>query len=354
MKICIVGDIHFSSTSSILREKGERFTKRLENCIDSIEYVEKYADKNGCEYIIYLGDFFDKETLNSEELTALQSICWSDVRKIFLVGNHEMGAADLSRSSAHLFNLVPRATVIDSPNGIVGYGVRLMFLPYILEPDRKTVSEYFEELFCRASYFETQEVKKTYIFSHNDIKGIQMGKFVSEEGFDINDIESNCLLCFNGHLHNESRVGSKIINVGNLTGQNFSEDVKYRHKFDILDTDTGEVKEVINPFAYYFQRVEIMNEKDFNEFREWLKSCYSVILSIKCVNRLSVEVRKLIEDSQYVVTYRIINVMEDEAEVEDNIQELTDTDYVEQFCNFVLTAIGTNDIVKQELMRISK
>ena len=162
MKICIVGDIHFSSTSSILRERGERFTKRLENCIDSIEYVEKYADENGCEYIIYLGDFFDKETLNSEELTALQSIHWSDVKKVFLVGNHEMGAADLSRSSAHLLNLVPKATVVDSPNGIVGYGVRFMFIPYILEYDRKTMSEYFEELFCKAGYFETQEVKNTF------------------------------------------------------------------------------------------------------------------------------------------------------------------------------------------------
>lgn len=355
MKVCIVGDIHFSSTSSIVRGRGKVFTERLENCINSIQYVEQFAENYGCDYIVYLGDFFDKETLSSEELTALQSIEWSSVKKIFLVGNHEMGTADLSKSSAHIFNLIPNSTVIDSPNGMVGFGYRFMFLPYILESERKTVREYFNELFCSSYTFETQEVKNTYIFSHNDIKGVQMGNFISTEGFDIEDIEHNCYKCFNGHLHNEGYIGNKIMNVGNLTGQNFSEDAsRYKHKFCILDTSDGGIVEFLNPFAYYFQKVEIKNESDFELLRGMCFGKYNLVLSVKCINKLTSDVRQFLEQCEKVVTFRMISVVENEAEVEDTIQELTDTDYIEQFTNFVTSVLGVNDIVKSELLRISR
>ena len=354
MKLCIVGDIHFSSTSSILRERGKVFTKRLENCIESINYVEKVAADSKCDYIIYLGDFFDKETLNSEELTALQSIEWSNVKKIFLVGNHEMGAADLSKSSAHIFNLIPNSTVVDTPNGIVGFGCRLLFLPYILKNDRKTISEYYNEVFASTG-LETQEVKDTYIFSHNDIKGLQLGNFVSKEGFDIKDIANNCLSCFNGHLHNGEQIDKKLINVGNLTGQNFSEDAKkYAHRFFIYDTLTRNLQLVLNPYAYYFQKWNISSMEDFVELKNFCEEPTKLILSVKCINSLSPTVRSYLERCENVVTFRIVNVMEDSVEVEDTISELTSTDYVGQFADFVFSLLGNNSVVAEELQKVAK
>ena len=356
MKVCIVGDIHFSSTSSILRGRGKVFTQRLENCVESINNVEQYAKDNGCEYVIYLGDFFDKDVLNSEEVTALQTIQWSNVKKIFLVGNHEMGIADLSKSSAHIFNLIPNSTVIDSPNGIVGFGYRFMFLPYILESERKTVREYFNQLFCSPCTFETQEVKRTYVFSHNDIKGIQLGSFLSKEGFDIEDIENNCDIFFNGHLHNEGIIGKKIINVGNLTGQNFSEDVsKYMHKFCILDTDTGNVTNVPNKEAINFSKLEVLEDRDVNHVEKFCYSYTNLVLSVKCVSRLVPEVRKILEDNANVVTYRIVTVMENTGiESQEAVSSLTSTDYIEQFTSYVMTSLGSSEEVISELQRISK
>ena len=70
-KILICGDIHFSTYSSILRKRGEFYSERLENLLWSINWVEKTAEDNKCNRIIYLGDFFDKASLDSEELTAL-------------------------------------------------------------------------------------------------------------------------------------------------------------------------------------------------------------------------------------------------------------------------------------------
>ena len=76
MKIGIIGDIHFCEYSSILRTRGEEFSTRLENCIESINWAEETTAD--CDCIIYLGDFFDKSSLNAAELSALRKIIWNN------------------------------------------------------------------------------------------------------------------------------------------------------------------------------------------------------------------------------------------------------------------------------------
>lgn len=77
MKIFIYADPHWSQYSSILRQRGERYSKRLENLIDSVNWVERTAEEQECSKIVCLGDFFDKAELNAEELTALSEVKWS-------------------------------------------------------------------------------------------------------------------------------------------------------------------------------------------------------------------------------------------------------------------------------------
>ena len=121
----------------------------------------------------------------------------------------------------------------------------IFFIPYILEENRKPLSSML-----------SKKTGKRYIFSHNDIKGIQLGKIESKQGFTIEEIRSNCDWYFNGHLHNGSKVADGIINVGNLTGQNFSEDAKkYSHGCIIFDTTTGECDLYENPYAFNFYKL---------------------------------------------------------------------------------------------------
>lgn len=115
MRALIIGDVHFSQTSSIIRKRGEFYSERLENLLWSINWAEKQAEKNKVDKIIYLGDFFDRSDLNAEEVTALQDIVWSNVPKWFLVGNHEISRRNASYSTVHLFNLIPNAHIIDKP-----------------------------------------------------------------------------------------------------------------------------------------------------------------------------------------------------------------------------------------------
>ena len=351
MKVLVVGDVHFCSYSSILRTKGEIFSKRLENCVASINYVEKFAEDSGCSYIIYLGDFFDKDTLNGEELTALQSISWSSIRKIVLVGNHEMSSSDLSKSSAHILNLIPNATVIDTPNALVGYGYRFIFLPYILEEKRCPLNTYISYLF--SGMFETSEVKNTYIFSHNDIKGIQMGKFTSEEGFTIEELSSNCTYCFNGHIHNGARVSENVLNVGNITGQNFSEDASlYSHHFVVLDTDSNKIEFHNNPEAFNFLKFEIKTDDDFKNFRSFVSNYHNVVITIKCSEPLCDAVKEFLRGCTNIVEYRITTVLSNPVNTTFVGSNNYSINYIDEFSSYVLDTMGRSDVVNVELQKV--
>ena len=259
MRALIVGDVHFSEYSSIVRGVGERYSVRLEQCIKSINWVEQMAKFHHCDRIIYLGDFFDKATLSSAELTALQEIEWSDIKKIILVGNHEMGNAMLSQSSAHVLNLIPNATVVDTPRAIVDFHTAYIFIPYIKEESRKSLEEYEIKALSELSILP-KDVEDIYVFSHNDIKGIQMGKFVSTEGFDIDDIDKHSTLYFNGHIHNGEWVSPKALNVGNLLGQNFNENAeKYSHTIYLVDTFYKTLDKFENPYALNFYKFDLDN-----------------------------------------------------------------------------------------------
>ena len=62
MKIVVCGDIHYSKTSSIVRGRGIKYSDRIENCLKSINWFERLALENRCDIVVYLGDFFDKNS----------------------------------------------------------------------------------------------------------------------------------------------------------------------------------------------------------------------------------------------------------------------------------------------------
>ena len=338
-KVFIVGDLHFSEFSSIIRKKGQR----LKNCVDTLNWVEETAREYDCDTIVYLGDFFDSPSLNSEELTALQEVKWSSLQHFVLVGNHDMGNALLECSSTHVLNCLPHFTVIDKPTmagGNFTY-VDFLFLPYINEDKDRVLSKYI-----------TNRIhSRLIVFSHNDIKGIQMGQFISKKGFNIDDIESNCSLYINGHLHNGMDITDKIINLGNITGQNFSEDAfKYEHHAMILDTETGEGYAVPNPYAFNFYKIEIDSKKDFDSL-SYIKK--NAVLSIKCKKSLLEEMHTHLRD-ELVAEKRVIVIPDDiasEEEVE-SMSKLLSVDHIKQFKDYIIDQYQDNEYIIKELQEI--
>ena len=291
MRIGIIGDVHWCEYSSIWRSRGKKYSSRLENCIDSINWAEHLT--RYCDLVVYLGDFFDKSSLNAEEITALSDIALNGVPHRFLVGNHEMGINSLIFSSAHIFTGEEATSVIEKPCIAETWlgppnEVEICYLPYTLEENRKPLAEIFPP-----------KRGKRIIFSHNDIAGIQMGQFLSRTGYSIEEIEENCDMFFNGHIHNGDIVTPKIINVGNLTGQNFSENgFVYTHNAFILDTDTMKYDVHRNPYAISFYKVENLEDLGY--------ACQGVV-TVKCKKEQSQSVKAALAEYKPIASRIIID-----------------------------------------------
>ena len=332
MLVAIYSDNHFCKYSSIVRKNTDRFTLRLENQIKTLQWVEDTATQEGCSQIICGGDFFNDPFIDAQEITALKEINFNpDIEHIYIAGNHEMGMHNNSFSSCNILSLIPNNKVYTQPEDCGGYFV----LPYILENDRQPLNNYLKS-------------HHKVIISHNDIAGIQMGKFISTAGFSIEEIEDNCDLFINGHIHNGQEITNKIINIGNITGQNFSEDAnKYSHHLIILDTDTLQYRYIDNPYAFNFYKFD--SYVDIT--KELLKD--NAVISIKCPLDKVNNVKELLNSYPNVIEYRVLTELNDVKEVEEDEYDLS-LNHLEEFINYCVDKLGDSDLVKNELNEVCK
>ena len=335
MKILICGDVHFSQYSSIVRNREDKYSQRLINCINTVNFVEDTAVTQEVDKIIYLGDFFDTVNLTAEELTAITECNWSNIEKVFIVGNHEIATSDDTISSAHILKLIKNSTVIDK----LTYDNSLIYIPYIT--DKELYSSICKEII---EYPNPLKI----VFSHNDIKGLQMGKFISKEGFDIEDIDGCCNLWFNGHLHNGSIITKHLINVGNITGQNFNEDsFKYKHQLYLLDTNTLQYETIENPYAFNFYKVEVNSIESIEKLLNTIKD--NAVISIKCSDTISKELRQRLDNCSRIISYRLNIVITTQKET--TINEIISSDHIKQFYDYVMSESDDETIIN-ELSRL--
>jgi len=355
MKILCYSDNHWCQYSSILRKRGDEYSLRLDNQIKSINWAEDLAEKLNCRMIVHCGDFFDKESLNSMEITALNDLFFCDnAEHIMLVGNHEIGINTSEFSSTHLFGLKDTFSIINEPRILeLDEDTQLCFLPYILEYNREPLNSYFVDT-----------NKKRIIFSHNDIAGITLGKFITKNGFSISEIEDCCDLFINGHIHNESRISSKIFNIGNLTGQNFSEDgFVYDHCVFVIDTVTLKIDVYKNPYAINFYKVDFTENDSIEYINEISSKMKNAVVTIRCKEknyeylkkRFGSEVDELVPHHNSIIECRFIIVpdnTDEETVMENNLQ--LSVDHIKEFKNYILQELGSLDIVKEEIEEILK
>ena len=341
MKLLLYTDVHWSEYSSIVRSRGIKYSKRLENLISSVNWAEGLAES--CDAVVCLGDFFDKPNLTSEEITALSEIKWCDKPHYFLVGNHDSNINDLSFASTYVFtgsdfHIISKPTVMSLD---INSSTDVYLIPYIIESNRQSLNSYLT--------LPKNALGKTVIFSHNDIAGIQYGKFTSVSGFTIDEIKDNCDLFINGHLHNAGFVDEEeqILNLGNLTGQNFNEDAfVYRHFCAILDTDTLDIQFFENPYALNFYKAEISTLADLDKIKG-----PNAVVSLHCDAKIANKVRERLGELDFTEHRLFLDF--DLSSVDDvEISELASVDYLQQFSEYVLSHLDNTEVLQQELSKV--
>jgi hypothetical protein len=342
MKYLIYADPHICQYSSIVRSRGEKYSTRLEQCVASINWVQRQAEYYGCGEIICLGDFFDSSELDSETITAISGIEWSGIPNLFLVGNHEIGKATNEQSSAHIFKMIDNAYVCDSVHTVYypTEGIELVFLPYILNID-KDLNQYIGE--------DRIEGHKRIVFSHNDIAGINLGKYVTETGFKIDDIEANCDLFINGHLHNGTKITNKIINIGNLTGQNFGEDADiYEHCAYILDTSDMSMRKLVNPYALNFYKMDVTSMSTCDILTRFEKLKFNSVVTVRCLDNQLEDVKKIIQDNANIIESRIITeYVYNEEQIKSDV-DIAKCDHLKELYDYILS-VDFDDVPFEEL-----
>lgn len=345
MKIAICGDVHMCKNSSIVRGRGEKFSQRLENCIDSINWFEDLSKQHECDVEVFLGDFFDSSMLDDETITAVREIKFTpDTLRLFIVGNHESSVNGLYYSSTSILRDCGR--IISSySKWAITRNIVLDFLPYILETDRKPLEEYIKD-----------DGKRHIVFSHNDIAGVQMGKFLSKTGFTVDEINHYCELFINGHLHNHSEIGEKIINLGNITGQNFGEDaLKYDHYAMILnindDIEEVSIEMYRNPVAFNFYKLDATLDDVEVLVNFELKP--NAVVSIKCYDN-DVDIVGDWLSQNHVAESRTIIKSRSETNREELGVDTTNVsiDHIAKFVDACIEKFGHSDVLQGELEEI--
>jgi hypothetical protein len=259
-----------------------------------------------------------------------------------IVGNHDASDSSLNFSSVNCLSDINHK-IISEPQVLSFPDCDICFLPYVTECDRKPLEEYFKTL---------DKNKLRIILSHNDIRGLQLGPVVSKTGFSVEEIEANCDVFLNGHLHNGQAITSKVINLGNLTGKDFGEDAfKHMHCVAVLDTKARSLEYIENPHAYNFYKIDIDTEIDLVQLNR-LKN--NAVISVKCNQNLAEEVKQRIMEQDNVIESRmILNKQYNSEDVETTELDLT-VDHLTRFIECCKASIENSQLLDEELSEICK
>ena len=345
MKYLLYTDVHWSTYSSIIRSIGEKYSIRLENLINSVNWAEKLAVEKGCDEIICLGDFFDKPDLTSQQITALNELKWANIPHSFIVGNHDASTKDLSFNSVHVLKNVGQV-VSEIKREQIDTNTYFLYIPYVQDDIRLSIAEYRKTM-------HIPETAKVIVLSHNDVKGIKYGPITTTIGIDLDDIENNCSLFLNGHVHNGDQICRNGFNLGNLSGKVFEEDAfRYKHQVIILEVVNNEITIdfIENPYAFNFYKLEIKTEKDLLRLNDIGNNA---IISINYLPHMKEKIQEFIDNNNNIVESKLNRIVQlGEVDSEALLVKLNDMDYLEQFKTFSIAQLGDAKEVLEEINRI--
>lgn len=314
-KYLVIADNHFSVKSSVIQKQGDKFSTRLENQKQSLEWVNSFGLP-----VVHLGDYFDKDVMCAEEASCYKEILQTvDMRNwIFLEGNHGYnGGFSMS-------DLLPGQVIKKPMNGNIG-GRLVQWMPF-------------------NSTVEALPKKCDVMFGHLGVENIPFGA----KGFPVNRLVECCSLFLNGHLHNGVDFAPHCHNIGSLTAQNFSDECTNREKGAvILDFDTLEIEFVRNPHAFNFYKMTQEQAMTY-KFPNIRNAC----ISVTCEEAFEEAVRKKLSEAYYL-RVNVIKSKVAREKTEERIKEFS-VDYLEKFRQSYIEKQGESAVILDELAEVCR
>ena len=149
------------------------------------------------------------------------------------------------------------------------------------------------------------------------------------------------------------------MNVGNITGQNFSEDAfAHNHKALILDTNEKSLTPIVNPYAMNFYKLDLTNCRptidDVNIQNHLSSLKYPAVATIKINPDINFIVRDLLSTCNNIIECRLITEGAVEIEPIECVDNDLALDHIKKFQQYIYDNMGVSELVLSELERVCK
>ena len=298
MKICLLGDTHFG-----VRNDSKAFHKYYEKFY---EMFFEYIDNNKIEYIIQLGDLFDRRkyinflTLSESKKYFFDRIESKGIRLISLLGNHDIfWKESLSVNSPELllqnYNYID---IIHNPNTIRCGGISIDIIPWICKENEQEILEFISKS------------NSKICMGHFELAGFEMMKGIpNHDGTDAKFL-TKYEKVFSGHYHTASSKGN-ITYLGTpyeLTWIDYGDP----KGFYIFDTDTLEIEFVKNEMTMFHKIY--YNDTEDNKIN--LDELEEKIIKLIVVNKTDYKKFDTLVDDIYKKNPTELKIIEDLSEFE--------------------------------------
>lgn len=301
MLIGIYADAHFSLNSSILLGSTGSTEGRLDSLIKSFKWMYEKFREAKVNLIVDLGDIADSNILRSEEITAIsKALSYNDsIPEYHLLGNHERLTQDGSINSVNFIDNIKNHKLIK--NIITAKDLNLNDLSATFIPYSSYSNDSLKD-------FPDNDIA----FSHIDIFGADTGGWTMKSGIDPIKLSKKYKLVINGHIHKHSWVyKNKIMNLGSISGQNFSSSGK--SYIGILDTETLKIQLIENPYALNFVKKTAKSMKDIIKLLSDFDDGKQYNVQLKVPLDLVDDARNLIKEQKNITASRILTTVDNKT-----------------------------------------
>ena len=215
MNIIVFTDLHLKNYSSYSSILPNGINSRLQEGLDVLDQIKRYANEHSAEYCINLGDLFDRVLVNPEELNlTYRKLLEFRCKIIMLLGNHDYIRRRNSKWSVlEVLESDKIHIVKDVERKEIG-GRSIGFIPYTEE------REFIED----AMNMEGTDI----LFIHQGISGFNPGTGISlKTNIPINVFRGNKLVV-SGHYHKYQKLGD-FMYLGSPIQHNFGEEGNESH-----------------------------------------------------------------------------------------------------------------------------